>query len=255
MLFSSIFIWTLLGVSFVLCTAFLKQYAAGQDGIVPLIFGSSLLVSLGVSGTMMFLARQFAIPGALKRMTGGSYPVPSLLESFDRLARKMGVRADLEEAIIGNAFSFSGPGRGIVAVSSDMAGSLSSEEVEAVLAHELSHIKNRDSFSKGVARMAQLAFPFDPVIRLVVAAVHRERELLADHSSAVYTGKPLALASALLKACKASSSYTLGPGAGLCVGGNRKGLFDRYPDLERRIDRLVGLAKRMRVSIPLDASA
>ncbi len=90
----------------------------------------------------------------------------------------------------------------MVAVSDEIVRSLTGEETEAVLAHELSHIKNGDSLVKGLARLARLAFPFDPMIRLLEAALHRERELLADHSSVNYTSKPLALASALLKACK-----------------------------------------------------
>ncbi len=194
------------------------------------------------------------MPRVFSRMTGGSYQVTSLVESFEGLARKMGVKAGLEEAIAGNAFSFSFRGKGIVAMSNDMVQSLSSEEAEAVLAHELSHIKNRDSSLKSLARMARLAFPFDPVIHLVEAAVHRERELLADRASVTYTGKPLALASALLKACQAPPSSMIGAGAGLCTGGNGKGLFNRYPELERRIDILVDLAKRMRVGKPLEAS-
>ena len=233
MLLSSIFIWTLLGASLILCMAFLNEYNAGHEGVVGLVFGGSLLASLAFSGSMFLLARRFAIPGALNGMTRNSSAVPSILDSFDSLAQAMGVAADLREAAVGNAFSFSLHGRGIVALSSDIARSLSSEEVGAVLAHELSHIKNRDSFAKGLARLARLAFPFDPVIRLVEAAIHRERELLADRSSSVFTGKPLALASALLKACATPTPSIQGIGAGLCMGGNRKSLLSLYPDWRR----------------------
>jgi Zn-dependent protease with chaperone function len=245
MLFSSIFTWTFLGASLALCAGFLNQYASGQEGVVQTVLGSSLLLSVSISGAMLFLAQRFAVPRLVRRMTAGSYPILGLNQSFQNLASGMGVEADLHEAIVGNAFSLSAHGSNVVALSTEIADSLSAEEAEAVLAHELSHIKNRDSLAKGVARMARLAFPFDPVIRLVEAAVHRERELLADRDSTTFTGKPLALASALLKACSASSSMLSGPGVGLCVGGGRRGLLSLYPDLEERIDVLVDLSKRL----------
>ena len=140
----------------------------------------------------------------------------------------------------------------MVAVSDEIMMSLTREEAEAVLAHELSHIKNRDSLVKGLARLARLAFPFDPMIRLLEAALHRDRELLADYSSVNYTSKPLALASALLKACKTPMLSVAVPGAGLCLGGNEKGLFNLYPDLETRIDMLVFLARKMNVGTVLE---
>ena len=255
MLFSSVFIWTLLGVSLITCTLFLNQYVEGRHGIVQTVFGTALLASLGISGTMTVLARRFAIPRALNRMLGGPYEQSPLRQSFHGLAEKMGVHADLEEALGQVAFSVSVRGRNVVAVSDEIVRSLTGEETEAVLAHELSHIKNRDSLVKGLARLARLAFPFDPMIRLLEAALHRERELLADHSSVNYTNKPLALASALLKACKTPVLSGAVPGAGLCIGGNEKGLFNLYPDLETRIDILVGLAKKMNVGTVLELPA
>ena len=155
-------------------------------------------------------------------------------------------RVDLREATVGNAFSLNNNGRKVVAVSPEIVGSMSSAEVEAVIAHELSHLKNNDSQEKGFARLAKLAFVFDPILHLVEAAVHRERELLADKSSVKYTEKPLALASALLKVHSAHHAHLPGPGAGLFVGHNSKGLLSRYPDLDRRVQLLITMAREMK---------
>jgi len=125
---------------------------------------------------------------------------------------------------------------------------LSSDETDAVLAHELSHIKNGDSAAKGLAKLARVAFPFDPVLRLVEAAVHRERELWADRVSVEFTGKPRALASAIVKAHSESNGGTTSNLAGLFVGGGGHGLLSLYPDLERRVDILLELAHRMEVA-------
>jgi Zn-dependent protease with chaperone function len=133
-------------------------------------------------------------------------------------------------------------------MSPKLAGSLSSDETDAVLAHELSHIKNGDSAAKGLAKLARVAFPFDPVLRLVEAAAHRERELWADKLSVEFTGKPLALASAIVKANSESSGAATSNLAGLFVGGSRHGLLSLYPNLERRVDILLELARRMEIA-------
>jgi Zn-dependent protease with chaperone function len=257
MIFSSIFLWTFLGASLVVCAIFLGQYREGQDWILQLVFGGALLISLSVSSAMLLVAQRYAVPMAISRMMRTASPASNLSKSFEGLMTKMNVRADLAEAIVGSAFSASLGGRNVVAVSSEIVDSLSSEEIEAVLAHELSHIKNHDGVAKGLARLGRLAFPFDPVLRLEEAAVHRERELMADQESAGYTGKPLALASALLKACQTPSATIYTPLAGLCVGGSRKGwsaLFSLYPDLERRVELLVNMARHGGIEQPLQVA-
>jgi Zn-dependent protease with chaperone function len=181
-------------------------------------------------------------------MISEGYSGQGLSETFSDLCGKMSIRGvDLRKATVGNAFSLDSKGRKIVAVAPDLVASMSNEEVEAVIAHELSHLTNKDSREKGLARIAKLAFAFDPVLHLVEAAVHRERELLADQSSIRYTHKPLALASALLKVHGGFQGSLPGPGAGLFVGRNAKGLLSRYPDLERRVQLLIDLAREMKI--------
>jgi Zn-dependent protease with chaperone function len=183
----------------------------------------------------------------LEGMIAGTFSGLRPSETFSELCRKMNIQGvELREATVGNAFSLDNKRRKIVAVSPDLVSSMSSAEVEAVIAHELSHLKNNDSWEKGLARLAKVAFVFDPVLHLVEAAVHRERELLADQSSIRYTQKPLALASALLKVHSAFHARSPGPGAGLFVGHKAKGLLSKYPDLDRRVQLLIDMAREMK---------
>ena len=76
---------------------------------------------------------------------------------------------------------------------------LKKDELEAVMAHELAHIKNSDTTLKALVTAYKTFLPIDPVVRLVEAAFHREREMAADETAAKTTKKPLSLASALLK--------------------------------------------------------
>ena len=244
---SSVFFWSFLGISLVVCTLFLDSYEWQRQRTVELVFGSSLIASLGIASLLSIIARKFAFPRMLEGMVAGSFSGSALSETCAMLCRKMNIEGvDLREATVGNAFSLSNNGRKVVAVSPEMVTSMSSTEVEAVIAHELSHLKNNDSQEKGFARLAKLAFAFDPILHLVEAAVHRERELLADQSSVKYTEKPLALASALLKVHSAYHPYSPGPGAGLFVGHNSKGLLSRYPDLDQRVQLLINMAREIK---------
>ena len=71
--------------------------------------------------------------------------------------------------------------------------------------------------------------------------MHREREYLADEMSGRSTGKPAALASALLKI--ASRDPPPRVFAGLSIYGVGRGVFSRYPALKERGQRLLVLSE------------
>ncbi len=250
MLVSSVFYWTFVGASLLLCAVLLNQYESYPELTIREVFGGSIVSSLAFATIMTSIARGHAFTKMLERMTG-PFGLPSITGGFSLLSNKMGIqRVSLREATMGSAFSISMKRRGVVAMSSELAQSLSPDETEAVLAHELSHIRNGDSAAKGLARLARAAFPFDPVLRLVEAAAHRERELWADRVAVEFTRKPLALASALVKANSKLRVKRTGHNTGLFVGGSGRGLFSLYPNLERRVDALVELARQMDTTSP-----
>ncbi|HXV45476.1 MAG TPA: zinc metalloprotease HtpX [Nitrososphaera sp.] len=126
------------------------------------------------------------------------------------------------------------PKSSIVAVTTGLMDQLETEELEGVIAHELSHIKNRDvlvltlaslfstiawylmRFSMfggmyggyggrgrnsggGMALILLVAIITWFVSFLIIRAISRYREFVADRDGALMTGKPSKLASALLK--------------------------------------------------------
>jgi heat shock protein HtpX len=119
------------------------------------------------------------------------------------------------------------PGRSVIVVTRGLLARLEPKEVEAVLAHELSHIVNRDGAVMTVASfplfasswlvrkgrekpvtllLLFLVFPYvlaAAVLYLVCQALTRSlavcRELSADRGAAILTGAPENLASALQK--------------------------------------------------------
>jgi heat shock protein HtpX len=151
-------------------------------------------------------------------------------------------------------------------------------ELEAVVAHELAHLANRDAavmtvvsgpgvaLQEGGAKLMRFHFWLAPgaflaigigwVSRLGTNALSRYRELAADAGGAALPGRPDALASALrkasgrlqvipmrdLRAVAGRDAFHLLPVAER-DGGSR--LVATHPDLERRIARLEAMERRL----------
>jgi len=132
-----------------------------------------------------------------------------------------------------NAFATGrNPRHAAVAVTQGLLGMLNREEVKGVLAHELGHVRNRDTLIMTVAATiggalsmlanmamwgaifgsssddeeegggigALLGIIFAPIAAaLIQMAISRSREFLADERGARLSGNPMALASALRK--------------------------------------------------------
>lgn len=144
-----------------------------------------------------------------------------------------------------NAFATGrNPDHAVVAVTEGILGIMNREELEGVIAHELSHVRNRDILIGSIAAtlagvimmlasMARWALIFGagrgrdddegggilglvlmsilaPIAALLIQmAISRSREFLADATGARITGNPLGLASALEKLGRASGMIPL----------------------------------------------
>jgi heat shock protein HtpX len=158
---------------------------------------------------------------------------PDLYRMVEQLSARAGIptpRLYVIETAQPNAFATGrNPQNAAVAVSSGLLNTLSANEVAGVIAHELAHIKNRDTLTMtitatlagAISMLAQFGLLFGggnnrnnplgavgallmvflaPLAAAVVQmAVSRTREYEADKDGALISGEPLALASALEK--------------------------------------------------------
>ncbi len=239
----SIFFWLFLATSLVFCLGLSRMIAYAKFG-VPLAAGSAVLISFVVSAVIsVFVWRTAAARVLRKTTTRAPRADEKWIEDYARLVGRFEGLPNFEVRVTEDprplAMTVSGPSH-VVIVSTGLVESLDRDEVEGVLAHELMHIKNNDSRFKVFSTVISRILFFDPFSKFFDPAVHREREYLADEASGRTTGKPAALASALLKI--ADRAVLAAPTAGLSILGTGKGVFSRYPPLRERVQRLLLLS-------------
>lgn len=221
----------LLGALFVGLVVALMFAFGDSPGMVVLIG----LAGIGVAFYQWWSSDKVAMR-AMRAREVSPEEAPELHGMIDRLCALADMpkpRVGIADMDLPNAFATGrSPDRSVVCVTTGILGLLDAEELEAVLAHELSHVAHRDVLVMTVASSAGIlagmltrgaqfggltrgrsnnggvpALLIALVVSLVVYAVSfillrllsRYRELCADRSGAYLTMKPHALASALTK--------------------------------------------------------
>lgn len=110
---------------------------------------------------------------------------------------------------------------------------LTASQVEAILLHELSHIKRRDYLVNLVITFIHMLLYFNPFVKLFMKSVEAERENCCDEMVLQFEYDKLSYASALLTLEKASASTQL---LMICAADKKY--------LLQRIERIVGIHKK-----------
>jgi heat shock protein HtpX len=269
----------------------LVLYALAMTILYALFPGYWMLIIL-FSGGFLFL--QFFLSDKLVLWSTGAKVVsvneaPRLHMIVESLALKMGlpkpkvaiVQNDMPNAFAtGRNYSHS-----VVAVTTGLLNKLNDQEITAVLAHELSHVKHRDMFVITFASFvvsilsyvvyfaismlirgddrnnfgASMAAWFVSIIfsntvgLILINTVSRYREYGADRGSAYATGNPDNLISALRKISQtrvsSQSARGLESAKALCISPTTSGileLFSTHPPIEKRIAKLEQIKSEMR---------
>ncbi len=245
MLLSSIVLWLFIATSLVLCYAFSELYEYQLAYGVRAVFGRAILISTA-SGIPLSLSLCRASPRVmLSKVKDLHAPEADVEKTFHQLSQQMGLpSAELQlfKTHIPVSFAIE-TDKPIVVMSESLLSLLRKDEIEAVMAHELAHIRNSDTGLKAMVTAYKMVLPHDPVIRLVEAAFHREREMVADRKAARATGKPLSLASALLKIYEAFPRSKLASYGTLSILGAGSTLMNRHPTIRHRISQLIHVAE------------
>jgi heat shock protein HtpX len=276
----------LLGAVYVVLVGAL--FAAGASGVtIAVIAGGLALLNLFASDKLALAAM------------GGRVVTPQEAPQLHAMIERLCVQADLPKPKVAvantsmpNAFALGrSPKSATVCATTGIMELLSPAELEGVMAHELTHVANRDVmvmtlasfFATIAAYIVQFGFffggtssddddgPSAAVLILVSLAVYvvsfflmqalsRYREYAADRGSALITGRPSALASALVKistgmhripqrdlrAAGQMNAFFIFPAG---VGKGLGELFATHPPMEKRIARLQRLEGQLQGTI------
>jgi heat shock protein HtpX len=209
---------------------------------VMISLGVSLALVIVIAGGLLFSQYYFSDKIAMFSMHAHEVTPqqePKLHEIVDRLcllANMQKPRVGVSEMDMPNAFATGrSPSHAVICATRGLMQRLNDEELEAVLAHELSHVAHRDvavmTIASGVGLLAGLvsrvalfgtmfggggrgrggqnvvllematllvSMVIYVIAYLLTMALSRYRELAADRSGAILIGKPSVLASALV---------------------------------------------------------
>ncbi|HEX4805518.1 MAG TPA: zinc metalloprotease HtpX [Conexibacter sp.] len=268
-------------------------------GVVIAAHATGLLIV--VAG--MFLLQVFFSDKLALHAMGAREVRPEEAPQLHAMIERLCVQADLPKPRVAvadtpmpNAFAIGrSPRSATVCATTGIMDLLTPAELEGVLAHELTHVQNRDvmvmtiaSFFAAIAAyIVQFGFIFGPMFGgggyggnsndnegpgvavvlivsmlvyaisfLLLQALSRYREFAADRGSAVITGRPSALASALMKisgtmeripqrdlrSAEGMAAFYIFPPA---AKASLMNLFSTHPPLEKRLAALSRLEAQL----------
>ena len=240
----SIFFWVFIAGSLVLCVSQARMVAYARNGVPLAVLGAVVggLIASAVISLLVWrygnaaVIRKFA-PRILEDTESSLQAYMDLLAEFEGVPHVRVLIVESDDAL---AMAVGGKDRSML-LSRGLLSILEKDELDSVIAHELMHLKHHDAEFKVFSRVLSRILFFDPFSKFFDPAVHREREYLADEMGGRSSGKPAALASALLKI--ASRGAPAKASWGLSIFGRGRGIFSRYPPVQERVHRLLLLSE------------
>lgn len=264
-------------------------FAIGLDFVTLAIFAAIML------GAQYFFSDKLVLwsMGAKEVSVQEAPRLHAMVERLVALADLPKPRIAVVRTSMPNAFATGrNPKNAVVAVTTGLMDRLDDSEVEAVIAHELSHVKNRDvlvitlaSFFATIAYFVMRSAMFQGMFGgvggrrreggasaivliyvvsiavwlisfFLIRALSRYREYAADRGSAIITGAPSHLASALVKIsgtmqripqrdlreAEGMNAFFIVPAIS---GQSFLEIFSTHPSVQKRLERLKRMEQQM----------
>jgi heat shock protein HtpX len=272
-------------------TSILMAGIVALFGTVGAMLGGSngMLIALAIAGAMNVYAYWFSDKAVLKMYNAQEVNAQTAPKFYD-MVRELAQNAQLPMPKVyiideaqPNAFATGrNPEHAAVAATTGIMRMLSERELRGVMAHELAHVKHRDTListisatmAGAISSLAQFGMFFSggdrernvhpalailimilaPIAAMLIQfAISRSREFQADRAGAEISGDPSALAAALKKIHNYAHQIPFDTAerhpetAQMMIisplsAGGIKGLFSTHPETEERIARLMAMA-------------
>lgn len=192
---------------------FLADTRAGQNHahVLPMV-----LLAVWFIGTFTSLARWAWRWWSLRKVVRAATPL-----KLDCPIRVLSTPEHLEPGIFGIF-------RPVLLLPEGICERLSPEQLDAVVAHELSHVRRHDNLTAAVHMLVEATFWFYPLVWWIGARLLEERERACDEAVLESRGEPVAYAEGILCVCKTYVEVPLH-----CVSGVTGS------DLKKRITRIL----------------
>ena len=195
------------------------------------------LLLVAILAIVFMLGRRVLGALMMRALVAGSRPLlpeeSEIAASLEVLCERRGVTRPPELLIMP-------PGKGALAVglrrprillSNNLLKDLDSPEVEAVLAHELAHLESGDITLVQLSGLLRDLLAWNPFAHIAFRRLSLDRELEADRLAATLTGRPLAVASGLLKVAQSMLVRRRALDPGLAFFGSRRAVSTRVAQL------------------------
>jgi TonB family protein len=153
------------------------------------------------AGVIFFVARLNVglMVARRMRLVATKVPPAELLQTFDALRRRLGVAraVRLMHSALVQVPTVIGWLRPVVLVPASCLSGLSTMQIEAILAHELAHIRRHDYLVSVLQSVIETLLFYHPAVWWVSRQVRRERECCCDEMAVAVGGDRLAYAKAL----------------------------------------------------------
>lgn len=268
---------------------------------------AGLLIAIGINAILVLVLSAVFLFGqwwfsdtlsmkAMRAVEVTPEQAPQLHAIVDRICAMADMekpRVGISDSLVPNAFATGrSPKRSVIVVTTGILKTLNEEELEGVIAHELSHVAHRDvtvmtiaSFTAILAGFLTRSAMWGSMMRdrrdqntavvfmavmaisaivyfisfLLIRALSRYRELGADRGAAMLTGKPSALASALVKisgdmnaipekdlrAMEPVSAFAFAPAFRGGKGLGMEAIFATHPSLDKRLEQLAKISTQL----------
>lgn len=190
------------------------------------------VVTLWLSGMSVLSVRSIVQAAVLFRLRATSMEAPPELQArFDALRRRLFVRRYVSLGLVSSQWSAMASGvlRPMVLLPVSALKSLDADQLDAIIAHELAHIRRHDPLVNLLQIVVETALFYHPLVWWLSAVVREERERCCDDEAVAAVGCRFTYVRALTE-LEAARSLHAAPASN---GG----------DLRARIERVLGVTR------------